>query len=120
MRSSGTFTSSWRVARLPTPSRPVDGTSSKSTNTRGPRLKLPHAAPGLARDDTANGERRLADDDGLADAQPERRQHLRADERAVVLQERMGVGLTAFERDAAVEGELALHRFELDHPGDRA
>ncbi len=46
IRSSGTRTAStWRT-RLPNASRPVEGASSKSMKTRGPRLNAPMLRPG--------------------------------------------------------------------------
>ena len=52
-------------------------------------------------------------------SEPERGQHLRTDERALVLEERVRIGLSALEHHAAVQRKRGFHGFELDHPRNR-
>ena len=77
--------------------------------------ELAHPASRLLRDETANRERRLADGDLIAHTHADRRQQLRADERAVALDQCVGIRLPALQIHAAVQRKRLLHGAQFRH-----
>ena len=98
-----------------TPASPVESRSARSIITRGPSVNAPMRRPGSAvmTPRISNGSvpiRML-----IADFEAELRQQLRAHERAVPFEQRVGIGAVA-QRQRAVQRELRPDRAQLHHP----
>ena len=100
--------------------QPPIGTAAKSQQTRrrhigevdedpGPQPETADPSSGLAGNHAANREGGLTNRDLVADLHAEDRQQFRADERTMVLEQRVRIVQTALQRNGAIQREGGLN-----------